>query len=268
MQEILQAEGTVGSTGVLQIQLDRTDIGAVSWHGHPVLPSFQLDSSLNFQPLGHGKAFFNGDVALLPGEILPVIDAIVANDLEFQAEHQHFYDFEPMVWFIHLRGRGNALDLARRVHNVVLATATPLPQAPPSNPTTPLDADRLMEILHGDSADVGEDGVVTISVSRNNPIRIAGIVVDPDTNIATTVVFEPLDDAATNVLCAPDFSMEAKEINGVTATMRGQGWDIGCLYNQETDEHPQLFFEHAMKQGDPYQLAAQVRNGLDKMNVH
>ncbi len=29
--------------------------------------------------------------------------------------------------------------------------------------------------------------------------------------------------------------------------MRQQGWDIGCLYNQETDEHPQLYFPISSK---------------------
>jgi hypothetical protein len=49
--------------------------------------------------------------------------------------------------------------------------------------------------------------------------------------------------------------------------MRGQGWDIGCLYNQETGERPQLFFSHQFKTGDPYQLAAEIRKGLNRMNV-
>ena len=49
--------------------------------------------------------------------------------------------------------------------------------------------------------------------------------------------------------------------------MRAQGWDIGCLYNQETDEHPQLFFSHQFKTGEPDQLAREIRRGLDRMNV-
>ncbi len=34
-----------------------------------------------------------------------------------------------------------------------------------------------------------------------------------------------------------------------TATHRR--WDIGCLYNRETEEHPQLFFSHRFKTGNP-----------------
>ncbi len=45
--------------------------------------------------------------------------------------------------------------------------------------------------------------------------------------------------------------------------MRSQGWEINCLYNQETDEQPQLYFSHDYKVGDAYALAAEVRRGLD-----
>jgi hypothetical protein len=45
--------------------------------------------------------------------------------------------------------------------------------------------------------------------------------------------------------------------------MRRQGWFQGCLYNQETNEHPQLYFDHMLKVGNAYQLAHEIRRGLD-----
>ncbi|MFL5928485.1 MAG: hypothetical protein ACJ77E_16260 [Gaiellaceae bacterium] len=49
--------------------------------------------------------------------------------------------------------------------------------------------------------------------------------------------------------------------------MRAQGWDIGCLYNQKTNETPQLYFSEGIKTGNRYQLAADIRKALDQMNV-
>ena len=49
--------------------------------------------------------------------------------------------------------------------------------------------------------------------------------------------------------------MTAGEIQNVIGVMRQHGWDIGCLYNQETAELPQLYFSHDFKTGDPYELA-------------
>ena len=40
-------------------------------------------------------------------------------------------------------------------------------------------------------------------------------------------------------------------------------WSQGCLYNQETAEQPQLYSDHMVKVGDAYQLAAEIREGLD-----
>lgn len=44
-------------------------------------------------------------------------------------------------------------------------------------------------------------------------------------------------------------------------------WFQGCLYNQETNqetnEQPQRFFDHRVKEGDAYQLAQEIRSGLD-----
>jgi hypothetical protein len=205
-------------------------------------------------------AFFNGDIALLPDEIQGVIDAILATGLVFQAFHQHLYDLDPMVWFIHFRGVGDPLALARSVRAVLDATATPLPQSPPP-PSTPLNAHRLAAILGG-SADVSGD-VVTVTVPRRHGVRIDRVHVDPDTNIENNIQFKPLDASGSMAAAVPDFSMDADEVMPVVARMRSLGWLVGCLYNQETDEKPQLYFSHMLKVSDPYELAAEIREGLD-----
>jgi hypothetical protein len=158
-------------------------------------------------------AFLNDDLALKPSVLNRVIDAIIRNGLVFQAEHQHMYDFRPMVWFIHLRGTGDPVRLARAAHSVLKATATPLPQASPAHPTTPFDKALLQRILHGYDAEVGDHGVVTVYVARRNPITISGIRVKPQTNIATNIAFEPLNHSGTRAAAVPDFGMEAAEIN-------------------------------------------------------
>jgi hypothetical protein len=269
MESILQAQGSV-TDGVLSVEIDRTDIGTVTLHDYatgediPIRPSFEVNGDLTFQPLGHNKVFFNGDIALKPNEVNPVIDAILSNNLVFQAEHQHFYDFQQPVWFIHFRGTGDPLTVATEVHNVLKATSTPLPQSPPANPTTPLDPKRLEKILDGYDVSVGDDGVVTVLVAPPSRITIAGVKVDRAANISTNVAFEPLNSSGTMTAVAPDFALLGQDVNPVVQVMRAANWDIGCLYNQETEEQPQLYFSHQIKTGDPYQLAAEVRAGLDK----
>ena len=65
-----------------------------------------------------------------------------------------------------------------------------------------------------------------------------------------------------NAAAVPDFGMIASEINSVVSLMQQQGLDIGCLYNQETDEQPQLYLSHQFKTGDAIQLAKEIRARL------
>jgi hypothetical protein len=266
IQRILEAEGSV-SAGVLSISIERPDIGPVRGpKGVTFPPAFEINGDLTFQPLGGGLAFFNGDLALRASELNAVIDAIDAGGLVFQAMHQHYFDLDPMVWFIHFRGIGHAGTLARAVRKVLAATSTPLPQKPPANPTTPLDHAKLAKTLHG-SSEIGADGVVSISVSRSDRIVIGDVQVSPEANISTGIQFLPLDGQGTRAAAAPDFSMTAGEVGPVCRRMRAAGFEIGCLYNQETGEHPQLYFAHMIAVGDPQELAVAIRKGLDHTNA-
>lgn len=266
IQEIVQAQGTVTS-GVLSIPIARDDIGPVQGPlGVTMDGSFEVDGSLTFQPLGDSLAFFNGDLPLKAQETDGFIDALLANGLVFQAFHQHYTEQTPQTWFIHWRGVGAPLTLARAIHNVLSATATPLPQTTPSMPTSPLDDKRLAKILGG-QAMIGSGGVVTVNVSRGGRIVIDGVHASPEANISTGIEFKPLASAGSRAAAAPDFSMTEAEVVPVVKLMRSRGWYIGCLYNQETQEDPQLYFSHMLKTGDAYALAAEIRAGLDKTDA-
>src|SRR3954453_19331180 len=66
IEDIVGAEGTV-SDGVLTIDIERDDIGNVRGPlGVIFTPSFEVDGTLTFQPLGNDRAFLNGDLPLLP----------------------------------------------------------------------------------------------------------------------------------------------------------------------------------------------------------
>jgi hypothetical protein len=161
---------------------------------------------------------------------------------------------------MHFRGVGEPLTLARDVRNVLKATSTKLPQKMPSKPKSELDAKRLAAILHG-TAQIGDEGVVTVSVPRSDRVVIDGVLVSPEANISTNISFRPL--GGNQAWAGPDFSMTGAEVMKVVPLMRRLDWFQGCLYNQETSEAPQLYFDHMLKRGDAYALAAEIRRGLD-----
>lgn len=265
VENILQLQGNM-THGLLHFGIDRGDISGVTLRGIPILPSFQINGDIYFQPLGNGRSIVNADFPLRPEELNRFIDQLVAHNIVFQAQHQHMYDFLPMVWFVHFRAAGSTEEIARGIKAALSVTSTPFPQKPRANPQTPLPKDELGRIL-GAPPDVGADGVVSFNVPRAETITLGGIRVNPYLNIAAPIAFQPYPGAGgTKAAAVADFAMTASEVNNVMKVMRAQGWDIGCLYNQETDEHPQLYFSHQFKTGEARQLAREIRAGLEQTN--
>lgn len=265
IESVLQTKGSV-TDNVFMIGQDRTDIGSITGPlGFPFLPPFALTNSFVFQALSNGMAIMNGDMTLKEEEVEDFIDALIKNNLVFQAFHQHYVGENPQVWHIHQRGMADPVTLAQAVANAVGVTSTPLPQGPPSNPSTPLPTDHLASILGG-MATVKQDGVVEVLIPRANQMRLGGVDVSPFLNIMTHISFEPLSNG--QAAASVDFGMIAPEITNVMAVMRQQKFFVGCLYNQETDEYPQLYWSHMARSGDAATLARQIKMGLNQMNLN
>jgi hypothetical protein len=57
--------------------------------------------SINFQPLGGGKAAITGDFILVAKEVNPVIRALRRNGIDVTALHNHMLDENPRMFFVH-----------------------------------------------------------------------------------------------------------------------------------------------------------------------
>ncbi len=267
IEQIMETNNATVMNGVLSIELDRNDLPhVIGPHGIPFKPAWELNGQFYFQPLGNGQALLNGDFPVLPEEANRFIDKLFAGGLVFQAFHQHFFELKPMVFFIHFRGVGDPLQLAKASIAAIKTTGTPLPQHVPAHLTTPLPTDELAHILGG-TAEVGEEGIVTVSIPRANTIVLAGVPLKPETGVSVTVAFEPLDSSGKCAAVAPDYALVASEVNPALMKSRSLGWEIHCLYNQETNESPQLYFSHNLKVGDPIALAREISQVLERINV-
>ena len=264
IEEIMQATGTV-TNGVLSIELDRNDLHVTGPGGIPFKPAWQINGKFYFQPLTDGRAILNADMCLLPEETNAFIDKLFEGGLTLMAFHQHFFDLHPMVFFQHFRGIGDPLQLARAAIAAVKVTRTPLPQLMPADPKTSLPADKLARILGG-TAQVGGSGVVMVSIPREETIALSGIALRPEAGVSVMVAFEPLDDSGQAAVAA-DFALIASEVNPALKVARNEGLMVHCLYNQETDEQPQLYFSHNLATGNAVELAHKVARVLDKMNL-
>lgn len=262
IEHIMQASGKMRH-GVLTISMNRTDLKSYLPGNIPITPAELLNSAFYFQSVSGGKAFMNGNVCVTLSEIQPFITALIKNGLTVQAFHQHLPDMKPMYWFIHFRGEGPPKALAQAIRDAVGATAQKLPQYSPKHQPTPFDKKKLEDIVGG-HATVGSSGVITVSVDRAEQMHLGGVRIHRGLGVAATIAFQPLDPHGTRALAIPDFAMIAPEVDNVFKVMQAQGFYIGCLYNQETDEQPQLYFSHMWATGDVYDLAKKIRKGLDQ----
>lgn len=265
IEEILQTQGMM-SKGVLSLMLFRTDLDVVGPDGIHWSPYFQSMHEFYFQAIGPNRCIMNCDITFTESETQRALDAIFRNGFIVQAQHQHYIGERPQTWHYHFRKVGNPVTIAREIVNVIKSTATPFPQSSSSNPTTPLPYKHMAAIIGG-TADVREGGVVEIGVDRRNTEALGGIRISPELNIASTVTFMPLNNSGTEAVVGPDIGMTSEEVERTLIEARHRGYDVHCLYNQETAEHPQLYFSHLLKHGHPLILAREVRKVLDETNV-
>ena len=59
------------------------------------------------------RAAVAGDFTMLENEVAPVIKALVENNIEVVAVHNHTVHEEPRIFFLHYWGVGNAEQLAK-----------------------------------------------------------------------------------------------------------------------------------------------------------
>jgi hypothetical protein len=69
-------------------------------------------TSLNFEPIGGGKAAITGDFVLLGSEVNPIVKALRQHGIEVTALHSHMIDDSPHLFFMHFWAHDDALRLA------------------------------------------------------------------------------------------------------------------------------------------------------------
>jgi hypothetical protein len=272
MKSRLRAPGSLHN-GVLSLEVVRSDIGEVELRGVRVSAAFALSGHLAFQPAGPKRAVFNGDLPVRPEELAAVKEKVLEVGFDLQAVYQRSHDLassglhanghtlSPPVWFVHWSGSGEPVAMTEAVREVLESVSVALPQVrrPPADGGR--DAEQLRRILRGYHASSGADGVITVLVRRRQGVDLGGVVLRPETNLATKVFFQRLDRGAA---VAADFAMAAGEVNGVMKVMRAQGWQLGGLYNRQTGERPRLFYSYHFRTGGPRELASEIRRGLDE----
>ena len=97
--------------GVYKITIGRPDVN-LKEHGAPVSTFLGFNTWASWQGTNE-KAAVAGDFTMLADEVAPVIKALIENDIEVVALHNHMVHENPRIFFLHYWGVGPVEKLAK-----------------------------------------------------------------------------------------------------------------------------------------------------------
>lgn len=212
------------------------------------------------------KEVMMGDLVLLQEEVNPVMSAILDNGLQVTALHNHFFWDSPHLFYMHVHGHGNALDLARKVKpaldligHILPASKTPPPSAAVSQGT--LNTEHISSII-GHRGDL-MGSVYKITIGRSDiQLKEMGATINSRMGLNTWAAFVGSDEHAA---IAGDVAMLEGEVTPVLKALRQNGLDVVAIHHHMTGTQPMIIFLHYWGVGPAGKLASGFKAALDEL---
>lgn len=202
-----------------------------------------------------------GDIVMTESQVNPVMDVALENGLEVTALHNHFFQEEPRIFFMHIGGMGKEEEIASAVGKVFAKLKETMKESP-SFPTANIDPAKtklteaiLVEVI-GEAGEL-KNGVYKISIGR--PTKMHGYTMGNAMGVNTWAAFSGTDNEA---LVIGDFAMYENELQGVLKALRKENIYVVAIHNHMTHENPRVVFLHYWGIGPAKQLAAGVKAAL------
>ncbi len=262
VEQAMGRPGAMQPGDVYKFGLPRSDL-AITVDRIQLKPALALGSWVAFKATSSG-AIAMGDLVLRDEEVEPVMAKLAEGGIEVTALHHHVLRETPRVYYMHIHGAGDAVQLAQAIHAGIGLTKTPLP---PTSTTTPsagalgFDTAQIAQAL-GHSGKVN-GGVYQVSVARPDTIRDDNVVIPPSMGVATALNFQPTGGGKAAV--TGDFVLRAAEVNPALRALRGHGIEVTAVHSHMLDEEPRLFFMHFWAVADAVSLAKGLRAALDQI---
>lgn len=253
--------------GVRKYGMPRKDLN-VSVNGIQIKPGFALGSWAAFNNPGK-NAMVMGDLVLTQDEVAPVMQKLESGGIDITALHNHLLHETPRVMYMHIHGKGDAVAMAKALHDALAETKTPGPDSAAGNGSSPNQQDIGINIAQIEQA-LGHNGnvnggILQVGVPRAERITDGGMPVPPSMGVATGINFQPTGGGKAAV--TGDFVLIAKEVNPVIKALLAHGIAITALHSHMLTEQPRLFFMHFWADGDAVRLAQGLGDALKHVNT-
>jgi hypothetical protein len=240
----------------------RTDQN-VSLDGVILKPAFALGGWIAFKPM-NAEAMVMGDIVLLETEITPVMTKLIENGIEITAIHNHLLRAEPMPFYVHVGGHGDAIKLATAICAGLAESKTPLEaSARGAALALEFDTEQLDQILGVKGK--ANAGVYQFALPRREPIREGELTLVPagPLGVATSINFQPTGGGKAAI--TGDFVLAPIEVNPVIKALQQNEIEVTAVHSHMLAEQPRLFFMHFWANGAAIKLAKGLRTALDQV---
>lgn len=268
-QEVLNYLDRKGdfSANVLKVNIPRNDLH-VTVSDVPTPTPFGFGGWVAMTKGTGGKEVMMGDLVLLQGEVWPVMSALLDHGLEVTALHNHFFWEDPRIFYMHIHGYGDAVDLAHRLKPALeFIGPRPVLGAPPPPASTPatsqgaLDTQKLVRIVGHKGEQSGS--VYKITIGRDDlTVNDMGATINARMGLNTWAAFVGTNEQAA---IAGDVAMLESEVTPVLKVLIKHNLTVVAIHHHMTGVRPVVIFLHYWGQGRAEDLAAGFRAVLDEL---
>ncbi len=263
--KIDQALGRSGTLvgDVYRVGFPRTDL-RVLVAGVSIKPGFALGSWAAFGGTDD-HAMVMGDLALLEGELTPVMKKLRSAGFDITAVHNHLLNETPRIMYMHYMGRGKAADLAKSLRAALAESRTPIDKpAPPAAEAEPPAFVKTVEDTLGTKGNFA-GGVLSFGIPRSGAATDHWMTLTAAQGVGEAINFQKA--AASTVATTGDFVLTADEVNPVISALEEHGIQVTALHSHMLTEDPRLLFMHFWAVGTPDSVAAGIKAALSHIAI-
>jgi len=246
---------------VLKVNVPRNDLH-VTIAGQSTPTPFGFGGWVAMTKGEDGTEVLMGDLVLTQDEVNPVMSALLDHGIEVTALHNHFFFEEPRVYFMHIHGHGEAMNLARSIKPALDLLPRPpaaAPAAAPAGPTFNLVA--LDKIVGHQGEALGPVYKFTLGRDDLN-LKEHGASINVRMGLNSWAAFAGNESDAQ---IAGDIAMRESEVNAVLKALRSHKLNVVAIHHHMLGTQPAVIFLHYWGRGNPEDLAAGFRAALDQL---
>src|SRR5947207_4190555 len=252
--------------GVYKVTFPPNDVKVVV-DGWTMPPFMGLGTWAAFTETKNG-ALVMGDTVLFEDEVNAAMSAARDNGLSVTALHNHFFFYQPKVFFMHIEGEDSVEQLAgavKKMYDAVKAVRGPDPKPAESfkmaerAPSLPgknsISAEPLNKIFGAQGE--AKDGMMKFTFGR--PATMHGVKIDNTMGVNTWAAFAGSDD---NAVVDGDFAVTEDELQAVLKSLVKQKINIVAIHQHMTHEQPRIMFFHYWGRGRAKDLAESIKSAF------